>query len=85
MKLTTSQLKRLRESPADATGTRLRLAIELAGGTQTELARLSGLSASYVADTVRGRHQTTTVRNAQKLARVFGCTTDDLFPMKDDE
>ncbi len=84
MRLTAAQLKRLRKSPA-GTEARLRLAIELSGGTQTELAQLAGLAASYVADTVRGRHQTTTVRNAQKLARVFGCGTDDLFPMKDDE
>ncbi len=85
MRLTAAQLKQLRDAPADASGTRLRLAIALSGGTQIELAQLSGLGASYVADTVRGRHQTTTVRNAQKLARVFGCSTDDLFPMKGDE
>ncbi len=86
MKLTRKHCRELRKTPADpVSGHRLRTAIELSGGTQTELARLSGLAFTYVADTVRGRHTTTSLRNAQKLARVFGCSTDDLFPPKDDQ
>ncbi len=86
MRLKQWQCRRLREAPADpVAGHRLRLAIQLSGGTQAELARLSGLASSYVADTVRGRRPTLMLRNAQKLARVFGCSTDDLFPPSEDE
>lgn len=81
--LTPAQISRLRRMPPAASGNRLQAAIDLAKGTQTEVARQTGFTFSYIADCCRGRYQTLTVTNAHRIAAVFGCLVDDLFPARD--
>lgn len=83
MALTKQQLKTLRESGVGSSGNRLQQAIDLAGETQTGVAKAVELPYTYVSDTARGRYQTLTVENAGKFARHFGCAIEDLFPAKE--
>lgn len=80
MALTKSQLKQLRDTAAGRSGNRIQTALDLIGESQVGLARALGMPQTYVADTVRGRWQSTTVDNARKFATFFGCTIEDLFP-----
>lgn len=80
MALTKTQLKQLRETAAGPSGNRIQVALDLIGETQVGLARSLGMPQSYVADTVRGRWQSTTVDTARKFATFFGCSIEDLFP-----
>lgn len=79
MALTKQKLHALRAAPFGPAGNRLQLAIDLAGETQTSVARAIGLPYTYVSDTTRGRYRTLTVENAAKFARHFGCAIEDLF------
>jgi len=78
--LSLRQITELRRKPFLVGGNRLQAAIDLAGETQTSVARALGLSIAYVSDTARGRYQTITVDNAHKFAAHFGCAIEDLFP-----
>lgn len=82
MTLTKTQLKALREADAAPVGNRLQRAIDLAGETQTSVAKAVELPYTYVSDTARGRYQTITVENAHKFADHFGCAIEDLFPSR---
>jgi len=86
MALTTEQLTALRTTAVGDSGNRLKVAIDLAGETQSSVARALGyLNASTVSDHVRGRSADMSLSNAQKYARHFGCQVDDLFPILDAE
>lgn len=80
-KLTTRQIKELRETKTD--GNRVGRAIELSDNTQLEIAAMTGLPQPYVSDVARNRYQTITVDNARKFADVFGCQIEDLFPARE--
>jgi len=80
MTLTAAQLKSLRRMPVSTRLNRVQEAIDLAGGTQRDLARKSGVSFTHVADIARGRWSTTSVRTANRLATALGCEIKDLFP-----
>lgn len=82
MALTRNQLKELRDAPAGQRN-RVQVAIDLAGETQTSVAKAIGLPYTYVSDTARGRYQTITVENARKFAEHFGCAIEDLFPARE--
>ena len=83
MALTKYQLRALRAADIGAVGNRVQAAIDLAGETQTSLAKAIGLPYTYVSDTARGRYQTITVENARKFAEFFGCAIEDLFPSRE--
>lgn len=76
---TGSQLTHLRSLPA-ANGNRLRVAREIAGLTQREVADRLDLTQSSLSDLERNRYGSTTVDTARKLADFYGCTIEDLFP-----
>lgn len=82
MALSTWHLRKLRKTPTPATGNRLRLAMELAGLTQLQLAAEIGLGQPYISAVARGQFETITVENAHIFARFFGCAIEDLFPAK---
>lgn len=82
MRLTARQRKELRETAT--TGNRVAKAIELSGVTQLDIAATTGLPQPYISDVARSRYQTITVDNARKLAEFFGCSIEELFPVKAD-
>lgn len=57
----------------------------MSGITQVALAAATGLSYTYVSDTIRGRYQTITVDNARKFAEFFGAPIEVLFPSGNQE
>ena len=81
--LARSQIRTLRATPAPAGGNRLGSAIRLAGVSQNDVARATGLTQPYVSDVVRGRYRTITLQNAWKFARYFGIALEDLFAAPD--
>lgn len=83
MSLSTRALRQLRETPVSSVGNRIQAAIDLAGETQTSVAKAIELPYTYVSDTARGRYQTITVENARKFSEHFGCAIEDLFPARE--
>lgn len=79
MSLSAAQLKRLR---ATRNVNRVRVARELIGLTQVQLAGEVGLTQSALSDLERRRYDATTVETARKFANFFGCSIEDLFPAK---
>jgi transcriptional regulator with XRE-family HTH domain len=82
MALTSHQLKRLRGA-RNTVGNRLQLAIDLAGETQMGLARVVGMSNTYISDTARGRYHDISLEKARIFAEHFGCAIEDLFPARE--
>lgn len=82
MKLTTHQLRELRQAASEPTGNRVAKAMELLELTQAVLAEALNLTQPYVSDVVRGRHATITLENAYKFCDYFGCDVRDLFPKR---
>lgn len=81
MKLSETQLKQLRATPVGATGNRLQAAIDIAGTTQTAVAkRLGQFGAAQVSDLARGRRGDVLLSTAHDYAQIFGCRVEDLFP-----
>jgi DNA-binding XRE family transcriptional regulator len=79
MTLTPEQLKKLRRSPGQ---NRIKVARELMGLTQIELAPKVGVSQSALSDLERRRYSGTSVDTARRFAEIFGCLIEDLFPPK---
>lgn len=77
--LTLKQLAILRRAPA-ATGNRLREARQLAGKTQVEVAAAIGITQGALSDIER--RPNVMLATAQRLARYYGCTVEDLFPFR---
>jgi DNA-binding XRE family transcriptional regulator len=82
MALTSEQLKRLRQAPAEDGRNRVRMARELAKMTQVQLAAALGVTQSSLSDLERQRYGGTTVDTARKFAEFFGCHIEDLFPSR---
>lgn len=82
MALTPAQLRELRRSTPEKTGNRVAKAMELAGLNQAELAERINVTQPYVSDVARGRYPGISVPNAYKFAEFFGCSIEDLFPVK---
>lgn len=77
--LTPKQLAILRRAPAQD-GNRLRVARKLAGKTQVEVAAAIGISQGSLSEIERRTN--VTLATAQRLARYYGCTIEDVFPMR---
>ena len=75
--LTPAQVQLLRDGPRE---NRVRRAKELAGTTQTEIARHVGVSQPYVAAIEADDYAKMPLETARKLARFFGCEIEVLFP-----
>lgn len=80
MALTPTQLKRLRNLPAEPAGNRIRAARQLLELTQQELAEKLKLTQSALSDMERGRFGRTTIDTGHRFAEFFGCAIEDLFP-----
>ena len=78
MKLTLTDRKRLRRYPPSPN--RLKMAIVLAGVTNTELAREAGLSQTQLCDIAAGRWQDVSLRTARRLSKPLGVHIEELFP-----
>jgi DNA-binding XRE family transcriptional regulator len=77
MALTPSQLKKLRKAEG---GNRIRIARQLMGLTQQQLAPLVDMTQAGLSDLERRRYGDTNLSTAQKFADFFGCAIEDLFP-----
>ena len=77
--LTPKQLAILRRAPAQ-NGNRLREARKLAGKTQVEVAAAIGISQGALSDIER--RDNVMLATAQRLARYYGCTIEDVFPFR---
>lgn len=77
--LTTKQLAILRRAPAQH-GNRLRVARKLAGKTQVEVAAAIGITQGSLSEIERRTN--VTLATAQRLARYYGCTIEDVFPFR---
>lgn len=83
--LTRGQLNRLKSSPLGTGGNRLSNAMSMAGVTQVQLAEHTGLTQSYLSRILNGRAPRLPIETAQRVALVFGCKADDLFPYRHEE
>ena len=78
-KLSEAQLEALRGTPVGVSN-RLRIALALAEAKQVEIAKAAGIRQPNLSDLVRGRYGRVTTDTAGRLADVFGCQIEDLFP-----
>lgn len=83
MVLTSVQLAALLADPGAPN--RLRLAMALAGITQVQLAEQLGVSQGYISVIVNGKYGGLNIETARKLAALFGCTIEELFPSRSRE
>lgn len=87
MKLTPSQLRRLRSKPCPSSGNKVVTAIEILRDdeieiTQAAIAAATGFSQPYVSAVIRGVNDTITVDNGYAFATFFGTSLEDLFPAR---
>ena len=81
--LTTEQIKALQSVPlVEGMPNRLRVALGMVDGKQSEIVVETGLLASMVSDIVNGKYGDLNVGTARKFADFFGCGIDDLFPRR---
>lgn len=80
MPLTPHQLRALRNTAVADAGNRVAAATKLAGISQADLSRATGMTQQYVSDVARGRYPNLTLDNARRFADFFGCAIEDLFP-----
>lgn len=78
--LSDEQLAALRGAPVVGGSNRLRVALALAEAKQVEIAKAADIRQPNLSDLVRGRYGRVTTDTAGKLADVFGCQIEDLFP-----
>ena len=60
---------------------RVRIARGLAHITQAELFRQTGVLQAQISQLELGQYRDVTLKTATRLARFFGCTIEDLFPL----
>lgn len=78
--LTRTKLRTLRSAPIEDAPNRLRLAMELASLTQTQVAATIGLAQSQVSEDAAGKFSEMSLDKARAYAALFGCAIEDLFP-----
>lgn len=67
--------RRLRGAP-----NKIRLALELAGERQTELAAGTGIAPSNLSAIINGKYSAISLETCRRLAVYFGLRIEDLFP-----
>lgn len=80
--LTRKKLQELRRAKNDGPN-KLKLAAELAGLTQTEIAERIELAQSQVSEDMNGKALEVSLAKARTYADLFGCTVDDIFPSRE--
>lgn len=73
----------LRALPLVAAPNRMRLALVMAGATQTEVSDETGIARPSLSDIVNGKYGDLQIETARKLAAFFGCAIEDLFPARE--
>jgi DNA-binding XRE family transcriptional regulator len=76
LKLTAAQCAYLRSQPATEL-TKVALALRIAGANRRQFAQALGITPQAVSAMLRGDIRIST---AHRIAAVFGCNLDDLFP-----
>lgn len=79
--LTPEQIEQLRRS-APTGKNRLDEAMRMAGLTQEALADVLGITQPYVSRLERGAYQDIPLEMCRRIADVFGCAIEDLFPAR---
>lgn len=80
--LTRKKLQALRRAKPEGPN-KLKLAAELAGLTQTEIAQRIELAQSQVSEDMNGKAPEVSLAKARTYADLFGCTVDDIFPSRE--
>jgi transcriptional regulator with XRE-family HTH domain len=80
--LTRKQLTELRQAPFRGPS-KIKLAMELAGMTQVQIAAAVGVAQSQVSQDVNGQFSEMSLHKARAYASALGCTVDDLFPVNE--
>jgi DNA-binding XRE family transcriptional regulator len=81
--LTREKLRRLRAEPLGSARNKVRLARELAGLTQVQVAEKAHYTQAFISSLERGEYADVTVTTAQALAELFGCAIEDIFPARE--
>jgi len=76
------QLQTLRDTKP-TTGNRIRIAKQLAGTTQVEIAKATGYPQPYVSAVEAGDYAKIPLETARRFAQFFGATIEDLFPAQE--
>ena len=85
--LTPAQIKKLRAAPLTGPN-KVKLAMELAGVTQVQVAERLGTYQSRVSDVVRGEYSDLPLDSpagARAWATLFGVLVEELFPAREDK
>lgn len=82
--LSPEDLKKLRRSPVNGKN-RVKLAMDLAGMKQVQVAAALGRNQGYVSAIVRGAYADMPLETSRKWADLFGCYIEDLFPAVDEQ
>lgn len=80
IRLTQKQLIALRRSPADASGNKIRAALDLRGARQYELAQATELPESRISEVITGKSTRPSLHVARLIAQAFGVCIEDVFP-----
>lgn len=80
--LTPEQAEQLRREPLGEAPNKLAAALWIARRTQQEFAALVGMTPSDVSQIRNGRYRRLSLETAQRIAVVFGVSTDDIFPYR---
>lgn len=80
--LTRANLQALRRAEPDAPN-KLRLAIELDGTTQMQVAEALDIPQSQVSRDAAGKFSAISLDKARAYANFFGCGVEDLFPARE--
>lgn len=77
--LNPEQLRTLRLSPVTGPN-RLRIAMDLVGVTQMQLAAAVNVTQSYISLIENGKATGLTLETARQIANYFSCAIEDIFP-----
>jgi DNA-binding XRE family transcriptional regulator len=83
--LTPEQIEALRAVPIldGMPPNKLRIATTMLGITQVELAARADLHETFISDIARGMVKNCSLDTAHKIAAVFGCAIEDIFPARE--